>query len=75
MNLIELQQYTISEDKSEEFLRAEGILKQFDHCPYCESTRITRIRPRKHKYYESRKEWGPRRGVFLKDYEYLWLGY
>ena len=36
MNLIELQQYTISEDKSEEFLRAEGILKQFDQCPYCE---------------------------------------
>jgi transposase len=66
MNLIELQQYTISDDKSEKFLRAEGILKQFDHCPYCESTRITRIRRSKHKCYECRKEWGPRRGSILE---------
>jgi transposase len=66
MNLIELQQYTISENKSEEFLIAQGILKQFDQCPYCESTRIGRVRGGKHKCYNCRKEWGPRRGSFLE---------
>ena len=39
MNLIELQQYTISEDKSEDYLRQQGILNQFDCCPYCKSAR------------------------------------
>jgi transposase len=66
MNLIELQQYTISEDKSEEFLIAKGILKQFDQCPYCESVRIGRVRRSKHKCYNCRKEWGPRRGSILE---------
>lgn len=66
MNLIELQQYTTSEEKSEEYLRVHGILKQFDQCPYCESTRIGRIRRGKFKCYECRKEWGPRRGSILE---------
>jgi len=66
MNLIELQQYTTSEEKSEEYLRVHGILKQFDQCPYCESTRIGRIQRGKFKCYECRKEWGPRRGSILE---------
>lgn len=66
MNLIELQQYTISEDKSEDYLRQQGILNQFDSCPYCESARIGRVRRGKFKCYECRKEWGPRRGSILE---------
>jgi hypothetical protein len=37
MNLIELQQYTISEEKAEEYLQAQSILEKFDKCPHCES--------------------------------------
>ncbi len=66
MNLIELQQYTISEEKSEEYLRTEGILKQFDPCPYCKSRRVGRICRGKFKCYDCRKEWGPRRGSILE---------
>lgn len=63
MNLIDLQQYTISEEKSEEYLQTQGILQRFDECPYCASTRIGRIRRGKYKCYGCRKEWGPRRGI------------
>lgn len=66
MDLIDLQQYTISEEKSEEYLQAQGILERFDQCPYCESTRIGRIRRGKYKCYGCRKEWGPRRGSILE---------
>ena len=66
MTLIELQQYTISEEKSEEYLQAQGILERFDHCPYCESARIGRVRRAKYKCYGCRKEWGPRRGSILE---------
>ena len=66
MNLIDLQQYTISEEKSEEYLQAQGILQLFDHCPYCENTRIGRVRRGKYKCYGCRKEWGPRRGSILE---------
>ena len=66
MNLIELQRYTISEEKSEEYLQAQGILHRRDHCPHCESTRIGRVRRGKYKCYGCRKEWGPRRGSILE---------
>lgn len=66
MNLIDLQQYTISEEKSEEYLQEQGILQRFDECPYCTSTRIGRIRRGKYKCYGCRKEWGPRRGSILE---------
>ena len=66
MNLIDLQQYTISEEKSEEFLQAQGILQRFDHCPYCGNTGIGRVRRGKYKCYGCRKEWGPRRGSILE---------
>jgi transposase len=66
MNLIELQQYTRNEEKAEEFLRAQGILRRYDHCPFCESTRIGRIRRSKFRCYECRKDWGPRRGSIME---------
>jgi transposase len=66
MTHIELQQYTISEEKAEEYLQAQGILQQFDQCPYCENTRIGRVRCGKYKCYRCRKEWGPRRGSILE---------
>jgi transposase len=66
MNLIELQQYTISEERSEEYLQAQGILERFDQCPYCENTRIGRVRRGKYKCYGCREEWGPRRGSILE---------
>ena len=66
MNLIELQQYSGSEEKAEEYLRSQGILRNYDHCPFCESTQIGRIRRTKIKCYTCRKEWGPRRGSILE---------
>src|SRR4030042_5608147 len=66
MNLIDLQQYTISEEKSEEYLQTQGILQRFDQCPHCASTRIGRVRRGKYKCYGCRKEWGPRRGSILE---------
>jgi len=66
MNLIELQQYTISEENSEEFLKDEDILQRFNHCPYCGNTRIGRIRRGKYKCFGCRKKWGPRRGSILE---------
>ena len=62
MTLIELQRYTIAEEKSEEYLQAQGILERFDQCPYCESDRIGRVWLGKYKCYGCRKEWGLRRG-------------
>jgi transposase len=66
MDLIELQQYTISEEKSEEYLQAQGILQRFDDCPYCNSNQVGRIRRGKYKCYGCRKEWGPRRGSIFE---------
>jgi transposase len=66
MNLIDLQQYTISEEKSEEYLQIQGILQRFDNCPYCGNIRIGRVRRGKYKCYGCRKEWGPRRGSILE---------
>lgn len=66
MNLIDLQQYTISEEKSEEYLQTQGILQRFNHCPYCGNIRIGRVKRGKYKCYGCRKEWGPRRGSILE---------
>jgi len=66
MNLIDLQRYTISEEKSEEFLQVQGILQRFEQYPYCGNTRIGRVRRGKYKCYGCRKEWGPRRGSILE---------
>jgi len=37
MNLAELVVIASSEEKSEEFLRAKGVLKNFECCPFCGS--------------------------------------
>jgi hypothetical protein len=66
MNLIELQQYTISEEKAEVYLQAQEILERFDHCLYCENTRIDRVKCGEYKCYGCRKKWGPRRGSILE---------
>jgi transposase len=66
MNLLYLQQYTISEEKSEEFLQAQGILQRFDHYPHCGNTRIGRVSRDKYKCYGCRKEWGPIWGSILE---------
>jgi predicted CoA-binding protein len=40
MNLVELVQVTSSEEEAEKFLRAKGILKTFDRCPFCGHQKI-----------------------------------
>jgi len=66
MDLRELHRFTISEEKSEEQLKAQGIIQRFDHCQYCESNRRGRVRCDKYKCYGCRKEWGPRQGSILE---------
>jgi hypothetical protein len=58
MNLIELPQYTISEESAEEYLQGQGILQRYDHCPYCENTRIGRVRRGKYKCHLYRRGGG-----------------
>ena len=65
MNLVELQQYTADEEKAEGYLRSQGILRTYDRCPFCEGTKMGRIRRAKIKCYSCRKEWGPRKGSIL----------
>ena len=66
MNLIELQQYTTDDERAEDYLRKQGIIRKYDRCPHCESTRIGRVRRSKFKCYDCRKEWGLRRGSILE---------
>jgi len=40
MNLVELVKVTSSKEEAEKFLRAEGILKTFDRCPFCGHQKI-----------------------------------
>jgi len=44
MNLVELVQVTSSEEEAEKFLRAKGILKTFDRCPFCGHQKIGKVR-------------------------------
>jgi transposase len=66
MNLVELTQYTTNEEKAEEYLRKQGILKTFRECPYCQGTRINRVRRFKFKCYNCNREWGVRRDSILE---------
>jgi transposase len=66
LNLIEFQQYTTDEERAEEYLRKQGIIRRYDRCPHCESMRIGRVRRSKFKGYDCRREWGPRRGSILE---------
>ena len=66
MNLVELTQYTSDEERAEEYLRQQGILKTFPDCPYCHGTRINRVRRAKYKCYSCNREWGVRRDSILE---------
>ena len=66
MNLVELSQYTSDEERAEEYLREQGILKKFHDCPYCQGMRINRVRRAKYKCYTCNREWGVRRGSILE---------
>jgi transposase-like protein len=66
MNLVELVQITSSEEEAEKFLRAKGILKTFDRCPFCGHQKIERIRRSFFKCYGCRKEWCIRKDSIIK---------
>jgi transposase len=65
MNLSELVKVLSSEEKAEEFLRAKGILKTFENCPFCKSGSIGKVRRNFYKCYGCRREWSIRRGSIL----------
>jgi len=44
MNLTELINIASSEEKAEEFLRAKGVIKTFESCPFCGSITIGKVR-------------------------------
>jgi len=66
MNLVELTRYTNDKESSETYLREQGILKTYEDCPYCHSTRINRVRRAKYKCYSCSREWGVRRDSILE---------
>jgi transposase len=66
MNLVELVKVTSSEEEPEKFLRAKGILKTFDRCPFCGHQKIGRIRRSFFKCYGCRKEWCIRKDNILE---------
>jgi transposase len=66
MNLVELVKVTSSEEEAEKFLRAKGILKTFDRCPFCGHQKIGRVRRSLFKYYGCRKEWSIRKDSILE---------
>jgi transposase len=67
MKLSELISIAGSEEKSEEFLRAKGILKTFKFCPFCGGRSIGRVRRNFFKCYNCRREWSVRRDSILED--------
>jgi transposase len=67
MKLSELISIAGSEEKSEEFLRAKGILKTFKFCPFCGGKSIGRVRRKFFKCYGCRREWSVRKDSILED--------
>jgi transposase len=67
MKLSELISIAGSEEKSEEFLRAKGILKTFKFCPFCGGKSIGRVRRNFFKCYGCRREWSVRKDSILED--------
>jgi transposase len=49
------------EEEAEKFLRAKGILKTFDRCPFCGHQKIGKVRRSFFKCYGCRKEWSIRK--------------
>jgi hypothetical protein len=66
-NLVELTQYSQSEEAAEDYLRRKGILQTFTECPYCKGERVGKIRRGLYKCYHCQKEWSRRRGSRLED--------
>lgn len=66
MNLSELAQYIGDEEKAEQALIEQGILRRYDECPFWGEGRIGRVRRAKYKCYRYNKEWGVRRGSILE---------
>jgi transposase len=67
MKLSELISIAGSEEKSEEFHRAKGILKTFKFCPFCGGKSIGRVRRKFFKCYGCRREWSVRKDSILED--------
>ena len=62
-----------SEEKSEEFLRAKGILKTFKLCPFCGDKSISRVRRKSFKCYNCRREQSIRKDSILEDLKVTFL--
>jgi len=73
MDLIKLHRFTISEEKSGEYLQTQGILKRVDQCPYCESNWRGLVRRGTYKCYVVGKRAGPRQGSILEVLRVPWV--
>lgn len=49
------------------YLQRRGILKEFEHCPYCGGGRVGGVRRNKVKCYGCRREWSVKRGSVLEN--------
>jgi len=67
MKLSELISIAGSEEKSEEFHRAKGILKTFKFCPFCGGKSIGGVIRKFFKCYSCRREWSVRKDSILED--------
>jgi transposase len=68
MKLSDLISIAGSEEKSEEFLRAKGILKTFKFCPFCGGKSIGRVRRKFFKCYSCRREWSVRKDSIFQSF-------
>jgi transposase len=67
MNLVELVKISSSEEGAEGFLREKGVLKTFNHCPFCGCQNIGKVRKNFLKCYDCRKEWSVRKDSILEE--------
>jgi transposase len=65
MNLIELSELLLDDNKAEKYLLEVGILKTFTHCDKCGSEKLGRIRRGKIKCYKCKHEWNIKKGSVL----------
>ncbi len=65
MNLIDLLELLLNEQKAEKYLLEVGILKTFTHCEKCGSKKIGRIRRNKYRCYNCKDEWNIKKGSIL----------
>ena len=67
MELIELTQHINSEEQAAQFLRSQGVLRNFTNCIYCNSTHIGLVRKGKYKCYTCHREWSQRKGSVIEN--------